>query len=106
MGLNVPFKFVSDQWSITNYNRSMLNDFPKIMRYSQEALSRTFPEKEFFLYQMGFLSYKFGKYKRALGLFRAILRMDPQNADALHYLGLCLKALGQEEAGEQLWAYQ
>lgn len=91
----------SDAYKLLILNYFRLKDFSKIMGYSKEAFALGTPDAEFFLYQQGLLVLKSGGYAQALRIFQKIVEINPRNAGAFYSLGVCLKALGQENKGEQ-----
>jgi len=48
---------------------------------------------------LGFIGYERGAMPDAIGHLRAALEREPNDADALFYLGICLAACGHHEAG-------
>lgn len=73
---------------------------PETMKYSIDALVSSFPDTTFFFYKIALIAYNDGRYRESTGFLNELLARDPENADALHYLGLSLMALGHKEEGE------
>ena len=83
---------------VSSYRLKRLSD---VNQYAKEALSLAFPAPEFFVYYLGAEAYESKEYQNAMAFFYRVLKVNPKHAEALHYLGGCLKVLGQEEkAGE------
>ncbi len=66
-----------------------------------EELVRTAPDAPFGHALLGFIGYERGAMPEAIGHLRAALEREPNDADAIFYLGICLVACGHIEAGER-----
>mgnify|MGYP002622691091 CR=1 FL=1 len=66
-----------------------------------EELVRTAPDAPFGHALLGFISYERGAMSEAVTHLRAALEREPNDADALFYLGICVTSCGHSEAGKR-----
>jgi TolB-like protein/thioredoxin-like negative regulator of GroEL len=78
-------------------DRSLLDDAEKVAR----ALIVSTPDAHYGHALLGFISYERGRMADAVRHLRAALEREPNDADALFYLGISYVAVGQLEAGER-----
>jgi len=66
-----------------------------------ENVLRAAPDAPYGHALLGFIDYERGAMPEAISHLRAALEREPNDADALFYLGICLQACGHIEAGER-----
>ena len=79
-------------------DRSGLDDATAVA----EQLLREAPDAPYGHALLGFIGYERGALPGAIGHLRAALDREPNDADALFYLGICLVGCGHAEAGARV----
>jgi len=74
-----------------------LNDFPKMFQQASSAIAASLDEDGRFYYYAGLAAYHMKRYKEAVYFFQTYTGMNTDFANAFYYLGISLKALGNEE---------
>ncbi|NUM88796.1 MAG: tetratricopeptide repeat protein [Bdellovibrionales bacterium] len=71
------------------------NDLPAARKILEEGFER-FPEEEGILYYLGFVEDRLGRRERAYELMEKILKRNPQNPNALNFVGFTLLEEGKD----------
>lgn len=74
-----------------------LRNFPVMLRTATHVINSSFGNKDAAYYYAGIAAYELKAYERGAFFLQEGIRRNPHNVHALHYLGLCLKALGKEK---------
>ena len=77
-------------------------DYMKIVEQLDSNKLPPLGQKTVVLYgAIGFSYYQLGKFQEALGMFKKIIDVDPNNISSVGMLGLTYKAMGDKDAAHQ-----
>jgi len=79
-----------------------LNEFEKMFNIAVNAIKSNFDQEGYFFCYAGLAAYEMKDYKKAIELLNESIRKNSDHPDALNYLGLSLKALGQEKQSKEV----
>ena len=80
-----------------------LHDFSEMFLRAQEAIQSGGQRNGFFYYYAGLAAYELKDYSKAAAFLAGCLKREYEHPDTLHYLGLSLKNLGQEDMADNFF---
>ena len=80
-----------------------LKDYQQLLRWASEAIASALDDNKDFYYYAGLASFHIKDYKQAGAFLKEYVTANPGDGDGMYYLGLTLKALGEDSgAGKVL----
>lgn len=77
-----------------------LKDYRRMLHYATAAITAALDEDKEFHYYAGLAAFHLGKFVQAGAFLKEYVQVHPNDSSALYYLGMTLKALGDEKAAE------
>jgi len=87
-----------DGYILQILSRYSLKNYEEVLRLSKVALESHFSYKEFFYYYAGRSAFELKNFSEAINFFELAIQVDPNYADANHYLDLVSRAGGKQKA--------
>ena len=79
-------------------------DYQSMLYYATAGISSAVDKDKDFYYFAGLAAFHLKQYKQAAMFFKECIAANPDDSNALYYLGLSLRALGEERAAEGVLA--
>jgi tetratricopeptide (TPR) repeat protein len=80
-----------------------MGDFDKIFEVAVLALQEKLGDMSIFYYYAGRAAFYQKSYEKAVDLLQMALKINPQNPDALNYLGMCMHVAGKKDLEEKFF---
>jgi tetratricopeptide (TPR) repeat protein len=79
-----------------------LKQYQEMLAYSSQAIAASLDENKDFYFYAGIAAYQLGKYEQAGAFLKEYLGSNPQDGNALYYLGMTLFGLGDKDDGTKI----
>ena len=79
-----------------------LKDYKRMLYYSSKGIAAALDEDKDFYYFAGLAAFNLGKFEQAGAFFKAYLTVNPDDGNAVYYLGLTLQSLGDPVTAEKV----